>query len=134
MVSIKSKCFNKSCTITIEHKNNRKKCEFFVVLGNGQALLGMPDTAALKIINRNIDSIDAEDSQKDNCNTNIDATTESNAKQEIHGAVKCCTNMDGIFKTTNNTNGSTVNTNANILTKYFMLCPNDETDRKKALN
>ena len=53
-----------TCTVTIEHKNNRKKCKFFVVLGNGQALLGMPDTAALKIININIDSIDAEDTQK----------------------------------------------------------------------
>ena len=45
----------------IEHKNNRKKCQFFAVPGNGQALLGMPDTDALQIININIDSIDAQD-------------------------------------------------------------------------
>ena len=32
----------------------------------------MPDTAALKIINITLDSLDAEDTQKNNCNTNID--------------------------------------------------------------
>ena len=40
--------------------------------------------------------------------------------------------MDGIFKTTNNNNGSTVNTNANTLTKYFLSCPNIETDKRKS--
>ena len=43
-----------------KYKNNRRKCEFFVVHGNGQALLGMQDTAALNIININIDSLEAE--------------------------------------------------------------------------
>ena len=47
--------------VTIEYKNNRRKCKFFVVLGNGQVLLGMADTAALKIFNINIDSLEAED-------------------------------------------------------------------------
>ena len=113
-----------TCAVTIEHENNKRNCEFFVVLGNGQALLGMPDTAALKIININIDLLDAEGTWKGNCNTNIDANKVSNAKQEIHGAGKHCTNMDGIFKTTNNDNGPTVNTNVNIITKYFLSCPN----------
>ena len=54
-VHIKLKTYNKTfiiqlgtCLVTIEHKNNKRKCEFFVVSGNGQALLHMPDTAALK--------------------------------------------------------------------------------------
>ena len=47
--------------VTIEYKSNRRKCEFFVVLGNGQVLLGMPDTVTLKIININIISLEAED-------------------------------------------------------------------------
>ena len=68
------------CTVTIEYKNNRRKCEFFVVLGNGQVLLGMPDTAALNIININIDSLEAEDTQRENCNTNTDDAKISNAK------------------------------------------------------
>ena len=48
---------------------------FCVVPGNGQALLVMPDTAALKIIDININSIQAE---KEECNTNIGDTRESN--------------------------------------------------------
>ena len=76
-----------------------------------------------------MDSLDAEDTQKDNCNANIDGTKVSNAKQEIHGVRTCCTNMDGIFKTTNSSNGSTLNANANTLTKYFLSCPNVETDK-----
>ena len=120
-----------TCTVTIEDKNNRKKCKSFVVPGNGQAFFGISDTAALKIINMNIDLIDAEDAQKNNCTTNTDTTKESNAQQEIHGVVKCCTNTDGIFETTNNSNESTVNTNVNTLTKYFLLYPNNETDKRK---
>ena len=54
------------CAVIINHKNNKKKCEFFVVPRNGQALLGMPDTAALNIINLNIDSIEAVCTQKEN--------------------------------------------------------------------
>ena len=72
--------------VIIAYKNNRRKCEFFVVSGNGQALLGMPDTTALNIINVNIDSIDAEGTQRENCNTNISNAKMSNAKQETHGA------------------------------------------------
>ena len=39
----------------IEHKNNRKKCQFFAVPANSQVLLGMSDTDTLQIININID-------------------------------------------------------------------------------
>ena len=49
------------CTELIKHRNHKKRCTFFVVLGNGQALLGMPDTDALNIIYINIHSIGAED-------------------------------------------------------------------------
>ena len=41
-------------------QNFNKQCVFFVVPGNGQALLRMTDTAALNIINLNIDSIQKE--------------------------------------------------------------------------
>ena len=69
------------CEVIIKFKNFKKRCVFFVVPGNGQALLGMPDTAALQIININIDSIQAEVAE---CKTNI--------KQEIH------TVMKGLYK------------------------------------
>ena len=45
------------CTVVIKFKNIKKRCVFFVVPGNSQMLLGMPDTAALKLININTDSI-----------------------------------------------------------------------------
>ena len=34
------------CAVEIEHKNNKKWCKYFVVPGNGQALLGIPDIDA----------------------------------------------------------------------------------------
>ena len=85
---IKLKMYNKTviaqlgtCAVIINYKDNKKKCEFFVVPKNGQMLLGMPDTAALNIINANIDSIEAASTQKENCNTNI-----SYAKKTKHQA------------------------------------------------
>ena len=39
------------CVVVIKFRNIKKRCLFFVVQGNGQALLRMPDTAALKLIN-----------------------------------------------------------------------------------
>ena len=54
---------------------------FFVIPGNGQALLGMPDMAALNIINLNIDSVQAEVVE---CKTNIG--------QEMQTVSKGCTN------------------------------------------
>ena len=42
------------CTLEVKHKNYKKKCKFFVVPRNRQALLGMPDTDALNIIKINI--------------------------------------------------------------------------------
>ena len=109
---IKLKMYNKTfitqlgtCMVIIAYKNNRRKCEFCVVLGNGQALLGMADTAALNIIIVNIDSIEAEGTQRENCNTNIGNTKMSNAKQETHGAEEYCTNTDNGLKILTMTTG-----------------------------
>ena len=85
-----------TCKATIEHKNNKKRCHFFVVMGNGQALLGMLDTDALQILNINIESIGAEDAGNTKSNINTDATQVSNAKQEMYNAVKCCANTTSI--------------------------------------
>ena len=121
-----------TCKVTIEHNNNTKRCHFFLVLGNGQALLGMPDTDALQICNINIDSIGAEDARNTKNNINTDATQESNANQDRYIAVKCCANTTSISKSTNNRNRSTANTNTNTPAKYFLLCPKYETDKRKS--
>ena len=69
------------CVVVIKFKNIKKRCVFFVVPGNGQVLLRMPDTAALKLININIDSIQAKVAE---CKTNI--------IQKMHMVEKGCTN------------------------------------------
>ena len=84
--------------VIINYKDNKKKCEFFVVPRNGQVLLGMPDTAALNIINVNIDSIETACTQKQDCNTNMSDAKTSNTKQETHGAKESCTNTDEDLK------------------------------------
>ena len=65
------------CTVIINYKDNKKKCEFFVVPRNGQALLGMPDTAALSIINVNIEGAYT---QEETCNTSMSDAKTSNTK------------------------------------------------------
>ena len=92
----------------------------------------MPDTDALQIININIDSIDAEGVGNSQWNINTGATQESNTKQETHGPAKCCANTDSISKSTNNSNKSTVDTNTNKPTKYFLSGPSCETDKRKS--
>ena len=89
----------------------------------------MPDTDALQILNINIDSIGAEDAGNTKSNINTDAAQESNAKQETYNAVKYCANTTSISKSTKY---STANNNATTLTKYFLLCPNYETDKRKS--
>ena len=65
-ISIQLKVYNKTtvtqlhtCAAELENKNNKKKCRFFVVCGNGQALLHIPDIDALNIIKINIHAIGA---------------------------------------------------------------------------
>ena len=129
---IKLKTFNKTvitqlgtCVVTINFKNIKKKCVFFVVPRNGQALLGLPDTAALEIININIDSIQAAEEE---CNTNIGNTGESNTTQEAPVVEKSCTNKKADSKVNNNINHPNANTNVNSLTNYFFYSPNVEAD------
>ena len=57
-------------------------------------LLGLPDTAAINIINVNIDSIEIKDGQEENCNANISDAKMSSVMQETHGAKESCTNTD----------------------------------------
>ena len=79
--------------VVIKFKNIRKRCVSFVVPGNGQVLPRMPDTAALKLININIDSIQADIVE---CKTNIE--------QETHVMEKGCANMDAELKNKCNQN------------------------------
>ena len=86
----------------MEHKNNKKKCKFFVVPGNGQMLLGIPELDVLKIIKINIYSISAEDIKDNRYCANMHTAWGSISKQETDEAEKCCTKKDSISNSTNN--------------------------------
>ena len=95
---------------------------FFVVPGNGQVLLRMPDTAALNIISLNIDSIQAEVAE---CKTNI--------KQEMHAVAKGCTNTDAGINTQQDENGPIDQNNSNKSINYFFSLTNIDTDKRKSI-
>ena len=65
------------CAVQIKFKIIKKRCVFFVVPENGQALLGMPDMAAFNLINLNIDSIQAIRAK---CKTNMEQEAKTTAQ------------------------------------------------------
>ena len=93
----------------------------------------MPHIATLKIININIDSIEAASMQKEEHNTNIGDAKESDTRQEAHVVKESCTNMDEDLKVANNVNESKNNTSINTLTNYFLSSPNIEIDKRKSI-
>ena len=107
------------CTATIKFKNFKKKCVLFVVLGNGQALLGMPDMAVLNIINLNIDSIQKEIRE---CKTN--------SGQEMHADTEDCTNKDAHSAVKQDSLGQQHQTNK--LINYFYSSNNTDADKSKS--
>ena len=109
---IKLKTYNKTviaqlgtCMLIINYKDNKMRCEFFAVPGNGQTLLGMPDTAAFNIINMNSDFIETACMQKKNCNTNMNDAKTSNTKHETPGVKESCTITDEDLKTLKTSTG-----------------------------
>ena len=76
------------CKVKIENNNKCKTCIFFVVPGDGEALLEMPDIELLNILNINCNTVDAEKDKKGvNCNTNKNSTIDAGSEQ-------CCANTD----------------------------------------
>ena len=96
-------------------------CVFFVVPGNGQVLLGMPDMAALNIINLNIDSVQVEVVQ---CKTNIG--------QEMQTVSEGCTNMAAGDYTTQNANGQNGQATTNKPINYFFSSDNVDAGKRKS--
>ena len=115
--------------VTINFKDIKKRCVFFVVPRNGQVLLGMPDTAALQIININIYSIQVV---KEECITNIGNAKESSTTQEAHVVEKSYTNTDAGSKADNNVNGHNDKNIVNAIINYFLsLHQTVEADKRK---
>ena len=81
----------------------------------------MPDTAALQIINLNIDSIQLEMA---GCKTNI--------KQEIHTVIKGCTNTGAGVNTMQDINGQNNQSNTIKSINYFFSLANIDEDKRKS--
>ena len=69
------------CTVRIENNNKMKMCSFFVVPGNGQHLLGMPNIKTIGILTVNCNTIemkeaDSSGNYKTNTSQEIDTTGE----------------------------------------------------------
>ena len=110
-----------TCAVVIKFKTIKKRCVYFVVPGNGQVLLEMPDTAALKIIILNIDSIQVEVAE---CKTNT--------KWEMHVVAKACTNTDRGVKTKQDANDQNSQSNANKSINYLFSSSNVDEDKRKS--
>ena len=102
------------CTAIIKFKNFKKECVFFIVPGNGQALLGLPDMAVL-----NIDSIQREIRE---CKTN--------RGQETHAKAEDCTNKNAQSITKQDGSGQQHPTNK--LINYFYSSNNVDADKSKS--
>ena len=116
--------------MVIQFRNIKKRCVFFVVPGNGQALLGMPDTAALKLINVNINSIQDEVAE---CKTNTGDVRKSNITQEMHVGEKGCANTDADSKSKHSANSQNDQDNAYKVTSYFLSSPNVEAYKRESV-
>ena len=110
-----------TCAVIVKFKNVKKMMCVFVVPGNGQAMLGMPDTAALNIINLNMDSVWAEVAE---CKANI--------TQEMHTVSKGCTNMATGGHTKQNANGQNGQTTTDKSINYFFSLDNVDADKRKS--
>ena len=107
-----------TCAVIIKFKNSKKCCVFFVVPGNGQVLLGMPDTAVLNILKLNIDSIQVEVMS---CKTN--------REQEAYKVVEGCTNINTVGITKQKANGQN---QSNMLINYFYSSKYTEADKRES--
>ena len=109
------------CAVLIKFKNVKIHCVFFVVPGNSQALLGMPDTVVLNIINLNIDFIQVEIAK---CKTNTE--------QETHAIAEGCANMDVGVITKQDANGQNSQNKSSKSINYFYSLTNIDVDIRKS--
>ena len=107
-----------TCAVLIKFKNLKN---FFVVLGNGQVLLGMPDTAALNIINLNIDSIQVEI-----------ASCKTNREQEMYTVAEGRTNTDAGAINKQDTNSQNIQNNSHNSINYFFSSSNVMADKRQS--
>ena len=116
----------------IQFKNVTKRYVFFVVPGNGQALLGMPDMAVLNIIKLNIDSIQAVTME---CKTNRGQETDTsieNCTNKNKTRQKGCKNSNTGIISKQDINGQSDPGNPNMSINYFYSSNNVDADKRSS--
>ena len=111
-------------------------CKFFVVQGNGPALLGMPDIDMLNIIHMNCNRIDTQETDRaNNCSTNATIHQDSGHRQnytimmqEADRGEKCYANTDNILKCGNKERPTVFDKEPNMI-NYFLPGPNQDNDK-----
>ena len=106
------------CKVKIEHSNKQKMCKFFVVSGNMQALLVMPDIDTEHYIYKQQLSRKQETDRSNNCSTNTAICQDSrpehhhtNMMEEAYRVKKCSANTDSISEFDNKDNPMVIDTN-----------------------
>ena len=102
----------------------------FVVSGNGQALMGLLDTDAFKLINVKIYSIDAE-VKKGGVPYKHESCPGVLHRARKRRKVEVIYNTDNISKFGSNRKKSMVKTNPDKPTNYFIAGPSCESDKRK---
>ena len=100
------------CKVEIKNNDKCRKCTFFVVPGNGEALFSMPDIELLNILNINCNTMGTDKEEK-RCELQHEKNSVLSA-----GSEQCCTNIGperSGAKTNNNTSSYTnIGSNSNL--------------------
>ena len=121
------------CKVKLQHNKRQKKCKFFVVLGNGQALLDMPDIDTLNIITINLNTICTPETDRvDECSKNTTIHQDlrhgqhyTNIMLESNRAKECCVNTNTISKFKNKDKSAVIDNKPNK-GNYFLSGPSQE--------
>ena len=124
------------CKVKIEHNNKHKICYFFVVPGNGQALLSMLDIKTLDILTINCNTIETQEADRANkYSSNIANCQDSrceqhytNMMQEADRPTKYYTGPDSNSKS-DNKDRPMVTDSENSKINYFLPDPNHDNDK-----
>ena len=121
----------------IEHSNIQKACEFFVMTGKGQALLGMPDLETLYVLTVNCNTLGMHTQREE-----IHNKVETKQHNKIENKQQCINNMqemgelvkyniytDSIPNSNSRDNPMVIDDN-NSKINYFLPGPNKKLIRK----
>ena len=125
------------CTVKIEHNDKQKMYKFFVVPGNRQALLGLPDINMMNIMHINCNAMGAQETDRaNNCCTNTAIYQDSrhewnytNLMQEADKVEECNANRDSISKFDDKDKPVVIDKEPNTI-NYFIQGPNQDNDTR----